>query len=81
MPLRARLTVSTTDDTVVGTTLINFSGRVANFTAPVIAISSSLPPPTPSTGAGAGASGSVPHNCDIRLAPVTPSTPACAPSS
>ena len=75
-PLRARLTVSTTDESVVGTTLINFSGRVANFTAPLIAISSSLPPPTPSTGSGAGASGSVLHSCDIRLAPVTPSTPA-----
>ncbi len=75
-PLRARLTVSTTVETVVGTTLINFSGREANFIAPLIAISSSLPPPTPSTGSGAGASGSVPHSCDIRLAPVTPSTPA-----
>ena len=33
-PLRARLTVSTTDDSVVGTTLTNFSGRVANLHRP-----------------------------------------------
>lgn len=75
-PLRARLTVSTTEDTVVGSTLINFSGRVTNLTAPLIAISSSEASPAPATGSGAGASGSVVHSCDIRLAPVTPSTPA-----
>src|SRR6476469_2695466 len=75
-PLRARLTVSTTDDCVVGTTLTSFNGRVANLTAPLNAISRPLASPTPSTGSGAGASGSVLHSCDIRLAPVTPSTPA-----
>ena len=40
-------TVSTTVDSVLGTTLTSFSGRVANFIAPLTAISSSLAPPTP----------------------------------
>jgi len=57
-------------------TLINFSGRVANLMAPLTAISKSDAWPTPSTGSGGGASGSVVHNCENKLAPVTPSTPA-----
>ena len=61
-PLRARLTVSTTVDSVEGSTLISFSGRVANLIAPLTAISRSDPPPTPSTGSGGGASGSVVHS-------------------
>ena len=40
-PLRARFTVSTTVETVDGTTLISFSGRVANLIAPLTAISRS----------------------------------------
>ena len=58
-PLRARLTVSTTVDSVEGTTLTSFSGRVAYLIAPLTAISRSDPPPTPSTGSGGGASASV----------------------
>ena len=77
VPLRARFTVSTTVDSVSSArTLTSFNGRMANLTAPLTAISRLLPPPAPSTGSGAGASGSVVHSCDIRFAPVTPSTPA-----
>jgi hypothetical protein len=75
-PLRARLTVSTRVDRVDGNTLASFNGRVAYLIAPLTAISRSDPPPTPSTGSGAGASASVVHSCDIKFAPVTPSTPA-----
>src|ERR1700733_7406106 len=73
-PLRARNTVLTTDDAVSVSALAKRIGRAANLSAPVIAISKSLAPPTPATGSGAGASASVLQSCDIRLAPVTPST-------
>ena len=75
-PLRARITVLTTDDAVPVSALAKRSGLAANLIAPVNAISIWLAPPTPSTGSGAGASASVLHSCDIRLAPVTPSTQA-----
>src|SRR6201999_309036 len=75
-PLRARITVLTTDDAVSVSALARRSGLAANLTAPVSAISKSLPPPTPSTGSGGGASASVLHSGDIRFAPVTPATPA-----
>ena len=68
--------MSITEDTVVGTTLASFNGRAAKRTAPLTAISRSLPCPLASTGSGGGASGSVVHSFDIRLAPVTPSTAA-----
>src|ERR1700728_1675771 len=75
-PLRARITVLTTDDAVPVSALAKRSGLAANLIAPVNAISIWLAPPTPSTGSGAGASASVLHSWDIRLAPVTPSTQA-----
>ena len=48
--------------------------RIARSPRP--AISHWLALPEPFTGAGGGGSASVLHNCDIRLAPVTPSTAA-----
>src|ERR1700733_9526258 len=75
-PLRGRSTVLTTDDAVSVSALAKRRGLAANLTAPLTAISIWLAPPTPSTGSGAGASASVLHNCDIRFAPVTPSTQA-----
>ena len=53
-PLRARITVLTTEEAVPLSALAKRSGRAANLTAPVTAISSSLAPPTPSTGSGRG---------------------------
>src|SRR5580693_3331245 len=75
-PLRARSTVLTTDDAVPVSALAKRSGLDANLTAPLNAISIWLAPPTPSTGSGGGASASVLHSCDIKFAPVTPSTQA-----
>ena len=73
-PSRALSSVAATEDTVPGTTLARCNGRVANLTSPRAAISQPAALPTPSTRSGAGASASVLHSCDIRLAPVTPST-------
>src|SRR5258708_4995381 len=75
-PLRARNNVSNTDDTVFGSTAAKFNGRDANFANPLTAIWIWLASPTPSTGSGGGASASVLHSCDIKFAPVTPSTEA-----
>src|SRR5271155_5031425 len=75
-PLRALSNVLNTDDTVFGSTLANCSGRDANLASPVTAIWIWLASPTPCTGSGGGASASVLHSCDIKFAPVTPSTQA-----
>ena len=76
-PDTARRTVSTTVVTVPGSTRVaRCTGRVANRSSPRPAISSWLALPEPFTGAGGGGSASVLHSCDIRLAPVTPSTAA-----
>ena len=76
-PPAARRTVSTTVDTVAGSTLVaKLTGRAANRPRPPSAIRNALVVPEACTGSGGGAAGSVLHNCDIRFAPVTPSTAA-----
>ena len=69
-----RRPVSTIVDAVNGTTVASCSGRAANFARPRTAIPTELLSPGPSTAFGAGVSGSVPHSCDSRFAPPTPST-------
>ena len=76
-PPAALRTVSTTVDTVEGSTLVaRLIGRLAKRPRPPRAIRSGLTSALASTGSGAGALGSMLHSWDIRLAPVTPSTAA-----
>ena len=76
-PPATRRTVSTTVDTVSGRTFVaSVMGRVANLPNPPSAILIGFTSALAATGSGAGASGSTEHSCDIRLAPVTPSTAA-----